>query len=387
MKILYLHQYFATNETGGATRSYEFSKFLSENDHQIVVITATNINKEFNKNFTVVSTNTNYSNHMGNFRRILSFLSFTIKSFYKGLKIKNLDLVFATSTPLTIGLPAVLIAKIKNKPLIFEVRDVWPDVPVELGYLKNKLLIKILKIFEPWIYNNSKHIIVLSKGMYDNLLKKGISPNKITVIENIANLYLYNGVSDARKAEKYKDKFICIHPGTMGHVNGLDFVLDVAKFIQDHDKDILFLLIGEGKKKEYLIQRVKDEKIQNVIFDNSKPKREIAQIIKSSDLGIMCVDNKFKILEDNSANKFFDFLAAGLPVMVNYGGWQKEIIEEYECGESNPDPKIMAERLIAIKNDQEKRIKMGLNSRKLAEEKYSDIIAKKKLRNIIENHK
>lgn len=387
MKMLYLHQYFKTNSSAGGTRSYEFAKFLSQNDIKVNVITGTEIDKKYSEesDLYVHSTNTKYSNKMSKWRRIVAFLVYNIKALFKGLRTKDIDIVFATSTPLTIGLPAVLISKIKRKKLIFEVRDVWPDVPIELGYIRNKLIIKFLKVFELWIYNNSEHIIVLSEGMYNNLISKGINKEKISIIENMANLYLYDEIKETSRPSCLEDKFVCIHPGTMGHVNGLDFILDVAKYILKIDKDIVFLLIGEGKKKEHLKRRVKEENITNVIIKDALPKKEIVKIIKSSDIGIMCVDNKNKILEDNSANKFFDFLAAGLPILINYEGWQKKVIEKYNCGKSELKPEELANTIVKLKNNIELRKEMGRNSRTLAEDKYSDIIAKQKLLNIIDN--
>lgn len=387
MKVLYLHQYFKTNSSAGGTRSYEFAKYLSQNGIKVNVITGTKLHEKYNEEngLRVYSTNTKYSNKMSKWRRILAFLNYNIKALLKGLKTKDIDIVFATSTPLTIGLPAVLISKIKRKKLIFEVRDVWPDVPIELGYIKNKLMIKFLKAFELWIYKNSEHIIVLSEGMYKNLLTKGINKSKMTIIENMSNLYLYDEIKNIHKDSYLEGKFVCIHPGTMGHVNGLDFILDVAKYILKVDKDIVFLLVGEGKRKEHLKKRAKEENLTNVIIKDPLPKKEIVKVIKFSDIGIMCIDNKYKILEDNSANKFFDFLAAGLPVLINYEGWQKEVIEKYNCGKSDLEPQAMANTIIKLKMNTELRKDMGRNSRTLAENKYSDIIAKQKLLNIINN--
>src|SRR5699024_3317454 len=302
-KIIYLHQYFKTNAGAGGTRSFEFATYLSQHGYDVTLITGTGTSQRINNNLYVDSTQTRYSNTMGKIRRIFSFLSFVFKSFIKGLKCKDSEVVFATSTPLTIGIPAVLLAKIKRIPLVFEVRDVWPDVPIELGYIKNTFLIKLLKKFEMWIYKNSKYIIVLSKGMEQNLLAKGIESSKISVIENFSNLDLYNKASPKRN--EY-DKFLCIHPGTMGVVNGLDFILDVAKIIKERDNEIKFLLVGEGNQKERLLNRVRDEKITNVEIKSSLPKKEIVNVINDASLGFMCVDNKYKILEDNSANKFFD---------------------------------------------------------------------------------
>ena len=404
MKILYLHQYFKTNQSSGGTRSYEFAKFLGDQGIDVHVITGIPSEPLDHKNITVTSTGTAYNNKMSKTRRILSFLDYNRKAFFKGWKEKDAKVIFATSTPLTIGLPAVMLAKLRRKKLIFEVRDVWPDVPIELGYINNKILIKLLQIFEKWIYNNAAHIIVLSDGMHQNLLNKGVPKEKLTTIENMANLYLYDEakkkaadkkkqsgeasqqsmISESVDATNHpKDTFLCIHPGTMGHVNGLDFVLDAAKITLKKDPDIHYLLIGDGKQKEHLKQRVKKEGISNVMIEDAKPKAEVVENILSADLGLMCVDNQYKILEDNSANKFFDFLAAGLPVLINYGGWQKRALEELHCGKATTTPEAMAKEIVALKKDTEKLKLMARNARALAEEKYSDTIAKEKLYQII----
>lgn len=384
MKILYLHQYFCTNDSSSGTRSYEFSKYLSKNDIEVNIISGTDSEIEFNnnENLFLYTTKTKYDQKMSKWRRILAFVDYSLKAFLKGLIIKDIDIIFASSTPLTIGLPAVLLSKLKRNKLIFEVRDVWPDIPIELGYIKNKYFIKILKIFELWIYNNSSHIIVLSKGMYRYLIKKGISSEKITVIENMANVSLYNRIKNIKKNNYFKDKFICIHPGSMGYVNDLNFILDVAKFTRI-DSDIIFLLIGNGGERNKLIERIESEYIQNVIIKDSIPKKKLIPIIKLSDVGICVFNNKYKILENNSANKFFDFLAAGLPILINYEGWQKEVLEEVNCGRSLLKPEDMASEIINLKNNENLRLEMSKNSKILANEKYSDKIAKRKLLELI----
>lgn len=384
MKILYLHQYFCTNDSSSGTRSYEFSKYLSKNDIEVNIISGTDSEIEFNnnENLFLYTTKTKYDQKMSKWRRILAFVDYSLKAFLKGLIIKDIDIIFASSTPLTIGLPAVLLSKLKRNKLIFEVRDVWPDIPIELGYIKNKYFIKILKIFELWIYNNSSHIIVLSKGMYRYLIKKGISSEKITVIENMANVSLYNRIKNIKKNNYFKDKFICIHPGSMGYANDLNFILDVAKFTRI-DSDIIFLLIGNGGERNKLIERIESEYIQNVIIKDSIPKKKLIPIIKLSDVGICVFNNKYKILENNSANKFFDFLAAGLPILINYEGWQKEVLEEANCGRSLLKPEDMAKEIINLKNNENLRLEMSKNSKILANEKYSDKIAKRKLLELI----
>ncbi len=379
MRIIYIHQYFKPNE---GVRSFEFIKHLTAEGHKVCVITAESIPENFKmENLNIVSTNTKYSNHMSKMQRIISFAKFMVKATVKGLSVKNPDIVFATSTPLTVGFPAVIIKKIKRCKMIFEVRDVWPDIPVEMGFITSKPVISALKFSEKLIYKNSAHIIPLSKGMYENIKAKGVSEKKLTTIENISNLYLYSPIDTIMEARK-NEPFICIHPGTMGIVNGLDFVLDTAKIVAEKDKEIEFLLVGEGNRKEALKKRVEEENITNVKIRDSVPKREVASLTEKASVGFMCVDTKYKILEDNSANKFFDFLAAGLPVVINYEGWQKEVLEIEQCGFSELTAEKMAERILWIKNNPDIAQSYGRNSRKAAE-KYSRDEATRKLDTII----
>lgn len=390
MKILYLHQYFKTNRVAGGTRSYEFSKFLSE-ENEVVVVTGEEIQDDDSLKFKVVSTKTKYSQKMNFFQRIYSFIHYLIKSIFLGNKEKDINIIFATSTPLTIGVPALILKKIKKARLIFEVRDVWPDIPIELGFIKNKIIIKFLKWLEMKIYKESNFIIVASEGMYENLVKKGVPSDKIAVIHNISNIYLYDNITQEESRNEKKKyflekDFICIHPGTMGFVNGLDYILDVGKILQKKDSEIKFLLVGEGKEKEKLKKRIIDEGIENIDIIDSVPKAQVVKLIKMSDLGIM-ITKKSKILEDNSANKFFDFLAASLPIVINYGGWQKKVLEDngvgYSCSADNPND--MAEKILMIKNSAD-ILGMKQNSYKLAKEKYSREVACKKLDFIIKKY-
>ncbi len=364
MRIIYIHQYFKPNE---GVRSFEFIKHLTAKGHKVCVITAESIPEGFSmENLEVVSTNTKYSNHMSKMQRIMSFAKFMVKGTLKGLRVKKPDVVYATSTPLTVGFPAVIIKKLKRCKMVFEVRDVWPDIPIEMGFITSKPVIAILKFGERLIYKNAAHIIPLSKGMYENILRKGVPEEKLTTIENIANLYLYSDIDTITENRK-KEPFLCIHPGTMGIVNGLDFVLDTAKLVAEKDSDIRFLLVGEGNRKEALKKRVIEEHITNVDIRDGVPKREVASLTERASVGFMCVDTKYKILEDNSANKFFDFLAAGLPTVINYGGWQKEVLEKQQCGFSELTPEKMAERILWIKNNPDIAEAYAKNCKKTAE--------------------
>ena len=171
MKVLYIHQYFVTPEEDGTSRSYWFAKKLIENGHKVTMITSTNefLHKEACTTnidgINVVYVKNDYNQKFSKFKKIQSFISFSFKAFYAAKTYKNYDIVYATSTPLTVGFIALLLKKIKKMPFIFEVRDLWPDFPIQIGAITNPILIWILKKLEKSIYINSEHIVALSPGM------------------------------------------------------------------------------------------------------------------------------------------------------------------------------------------------------------------------------
>lgn len=373
MKVTYFHQHFKMNS--GGTRSYEFSKHLIDQGHEVTMITGNQSKHNISDGIHVKSTKTKYSQHFSFIKRILSFIHFMIVSTIIGLKEKGTDIIYATSTPLTIGFPAIIVSKLKRRKFVFEVRDVWPDVPIELGFIKSKILKKVLFRFERLIYKNAAHIVVLSEGMKENLYQKGVPYNKITVITNLSMNKIFDEIEINQRVEQ-KDKLLCIHPGTMGVVNGLDFILDVAERFPNNN--IVYVLIGEGNQKQKLINRVNNSNIKNVIIRDGLPKDEIIKEIKQSDVGIMTVDN-YKILEDNSANKFFDYLAAGLPVVINYAGWQRDILLNNEAGKAflYNDKEGFYRFLVNLKNNKSLYEKYSINAKNLAEQNYdSQILAK-----------
>ncbi|KGL46766.1 hypothetical protein BMT55_15900 [Listeria newyorkensis] len=333
MKLLYIHQHY--EETQGATRSYELSKRFLENGAEVVMVSGQGDSHVTKEGIIVKSTHTAYNQKMSKLRRILAFIHFSLKSILIGIREKNIDKIYVTSTPLTVGLVGLILSKWKRKPFIFEVRDVWPDVPIALGFIRNRVVIRLLKWLEIQIYKSATHIVVLSEGMRQNLLQKNIPVSKVTIAENFANQRLVKEskempLKDVLLANWMKGKFVVVHPGTMGLVNGVHYVIACAEKLR-HNDSIHFLLIGEGSEKQKMQAEIKKRQLTNIRILDAKPKKETLQIASRCQMGTMLIKNE-RILWDNSANKFFDFLACGLPVVLNYQGWQKRALEESGAG-------------------------------------------------------
>lgn len=324
--------------------------------------------------FKVIEFDLNYSNNDNFISRTLTFLKFALKSIRIAL-FYQYDLIFATSTPLTAGIPGIFARWFRRKTFIFEVRDLWPELPKAMGVITNPIILKLMSLLE-WIsYFSAHRLIGLSPGICEGIVKKGVDKSKVQLIPNGCDLdifgseplrnYSIDGVS--------ANDFLAVFTGTHGPANGLDAVLDAAKvLIELRNNKIKILLIGDGKLKSNLQKRANDENIENVIFIDPIPKGDLASIMKRANIGLQILANVPSFYFGTSPNKFFDYLASGLSVLINYPGWLAEIINDYKCGYaiSPNDPHAFAEALVDASENPKKLANMGQNSQKLAIEKF-----------------
>lgn len=382
MHILYLHQHFALPSGSTGTRSYEFARRWVKSGHQVTVICGRGDicglpqQSEFQaEGIQIKIIGAQYSQKQSFMRRIASFLSFMISASMKGFRIKDIDIIYATSTPLTIGIPAIIISRLKRLPFVFEVRDQWPEIPIELGIIRNSILKKGLLWLEKIIYRKSAAIVALSPGMADGVRSVlGETAKQIIVAPNSADVTLFRPDregSEIRSKMKWQDKFVILHFGTMGRANGLDFLLDVAKQLKNNPQ-VHFVLLGSGREKDRLQQKVSGLGLDNVQFVDSVPKNELPGWVVACDVSTVIFAD-YPILEQNSANKFFDSLAAAKPVLLNYSGWQRELLEKSQAGFgcTQCDVNEYVEKVQLLVSQKENLGQMGLNARKLAETLFS----------------
>lgn len=385
MKIIYFHQYFNTPEMSGGTRSYEMARRLVVAGHEVHMITSwvkethqtdwymtkeAGIHVHWFPNY--------YNNKMSYLDRIKAFFRFAFHAAKKGKSFTNVDIIFATSTPLTIALPAVSTAKKLNVPMVFEVRDLWPELPIAMGALNNKFTQKLAYLLESWAYKNSESIIALSPGMRDGVVKAGYSYNKIAVIPNSSDNELFEIAPSL--VDEFRNKFdwlgkrkLVVYTGTFGIINGVSYLVDLAEKVYKLDSEIRFLLIGAGAEfelvKEYAIK--KGILNLNLFILDSIPKKEIPVVLKSATLSTALFIDKPE-MRANSANKFFDSLAAGTPILINYGGWMVDIIEHNNCGLVvwNKTLEQSAIELVEFLANKNKLAQACVNAKKLAEEQF-----------------
>lgn len=349
MRILYLHQYFATPDSNAGTRSYELSKRFVKNGHDVIFISTSAYFSDiydFKKGWNYTEFDglkfyilkLDYSNKNSFSQRILKFISFSIRSSIKSLSIKA-DVVFATSTPLTIAIPGLIYSKVKKAPLVFEVRDLWPELPVATGVIRNKWFINLATWLEKYTYKHSKRLIGLSPGMCDGITRHGIPKEHVTLATNSCDTDLFDvDKSVGRNYLNTKLSFVngrklITYTGTFGLINKVGYIVELAKAAHKIDPNLCFVAIGDGMEKQ---QVVADAEASGVLNNNlyilpPVPKTEIVKLLSAADLSLSLF-GPVKEMWHNSANKLFDALASQTPIAINYAGWQKDFIEEHNCG-------------------------------------------------------
>lgn len=392
MNILYIHQYFTTPEEGGGTRSYEFARYLVKQGHKLTILTGTELNTplagvnqkkdEYIEGIHVIYLKTPYSNYMSSKKRFYSFVDFSFRATLFGIRIKKYDLIFATSTPLTVAIPGIILSFLRRVPMIFEVRDLWPEVPIQMGVITNPIIVKFLRFFENFTYRRAKHIIALSPGMVEGILTAGISKDKVTMIPNYSNLDFFKpGKPNVNNLEKLVyNNHIIAYSGAISDANNLELIINAAEKLQKVGSPVIFVIAGDGREKPKLEKLKEVKKLQNVIFLGKISKHEVVNLYRRAIACIVLFKN-LPVLSTNSPNKFFDAISTGKPIITNMGGWIGEMVESNKIGFSveNDNPQVIVNAVNKLINMDKKQIEeMGQNARKLAVEKFdSNVMANK----------
>jgi len=369
----------------GGIRSYEMARRLVAWGHEVHMVTSDQTGtqsdrwRETNEDGIHVHwLRVEYNNSMGFSRRILAFLKFAILSARKAKSIDG-DVVFATSTPLTIALPAVWAAKRRNRPMVFEVRDLWPEIPIAIGAIKSKPMIAAAKWLERFAYRNSAAVVALSPGMRDGVVAAGYPAEKVVIIPNAADLDFFAVPEES--AQHFRSQFdwlqdrpLVVYSGTFGFMNGVPYLARLAAEVRKLNPDIRFLAIGSGREHDRIIDTATKLGVLNETFfvlDRVK-KADMPSIYRAANLVTSLFIN-LPEMQANSANKFFDGLAAGTPIAINYGGWHAELLEQTGAGIHLPpeDYAAAAAKLVSHLSDPQWLEQAGRRSRQLAEERFA----------------
>ena len=385
MKILYLHQYFLTPEQGGAIRSYHLAKALVEAGHEVEMITSHNhkaYHFEVVEGIRVHYLPVYYENNLKYIGRLVSFIKFMYRAYEKATEIEEVDICYATSTPLTIGIIALWLRKLHRIKFYFEVRDLWPEAPIQMGAIKNYFVKKYLYNLEKRIYKRADKIIALSPGILEGIKNK-VPQKEVHLIPNFSDCVFFHPEEKTIKTEEkftVKGKFVVSYFGALGKANHLDYLINAAIELSKNKIDhVHFIIAGKGYELHLIKEKVKEYQLHNINFIGFINKESLHEMLNVTDAIYISFANK-PILETNSPNKFFDGLAAGKLCITNTKGWMKELIEKNECGfYYDPEqPELFLDKIIPYTNDRNLLKTAQKNARKLAEHDFSkDIMVEK----------
>jgi glycosyltransferase involved in cell wall biosynthesis len=384
VKVLILHQHFNTPQEGGALRSYYLAKALVGQGLQPIVITGrgqppakTVMLEGVEIHYVPVA----YDNSFGFWKRSMSFLKYVWQSIRLAGRLKDVKICYAISVPLTVGLAASGIKILYRIPFIFEVGDLWPDAPIQMGFVRNYFLKWLLYKVERFIYSDAQSIVALSDKIKSEIEKK--ARNKVVhVIPNMADTEFYRRESKHPVLEKKfntEGKFVVSYIGAIGLANGLDYFMECARASQRASLPVHFILCGEGAMVGNIKRIAQQYQLQNFSLVPFKNREGVKEVMNITDAAFICY-KPLPILETGSPNKYFDALACGKLIVINFGGWIKEEIERERCG-CFVDPRQPSEFVGKIQPFIDSKLLLAeyqQASRRLAEAKYTRSMLSKK---------
>jgi glycosyltransferase involved in cell wall biosynthesis len=393
--ILLIHQAFASLDEPGGTRHHELARYLASQGHRVTIIASpisyltgkarsTNIlwseNQSDGQLITIMRAYTYPSLHRSFAFRLISFFSFMFSSFFIGLGVKNVDLVWGTSPPIFQGFTAWLLARIKHRPFLFEVRDLWPAFAVAVGVLKNPVLIKLSEWLETFLYRRANLVVVNSPGFIQHIKKRGAS--RVDLVPNGTDTSMFNpnaNGGDFKREHGLEAKFVVIYAGAHGLSNDLGIVLQAAQKLLAR-KDIVFVLLGDGKDKPALQARAAREGLTNTIFLPPIPKVEMPSALAAADACIAIL-KPIEMYKTTFPNKVFDYMAAGKPVILAVDGVIREVVENAEGGIAvHPgDPEGLSQAVLQLADDPALVHRMGCKGRAYVEKNIDRSILAAKL--------
>lgn len=382
MKILYLHQYFLEPSDGGGTRSWELARRLVRFGHEVAVVTSDlRVNRrswevERKQGVEIHRIGVRYENALGYRERIASFMRFAAAAGPRAREIGG-DVVFATSTPLTIALPGMFAARALGIPFVFEVRDLWPAVPIAIGALRNPALIAAARALERLTYAQAAQVIALSPGMCEGVIAGGVQPARVTMIPNACDFELFE--VDAEVGRRWRaeqewlgDRPLLVYAGTLGFANGVSWLAELAHALARRGSPAVIAVVGDGRERELIHARATELGVldRNFFMLGSRPKSTIPAMLSAATAALSCF-LPLPALHDNSANKFFDALAAGRPTFLNHEGWLADMARERDCGLAmSRDPHEAAATLAAKLDDPHWLERAGVAARALGRERF-----------------
>ena len=382
MKILLINQAFVSPDEPGHTRHFEMARFLrdSTRGHELVIV-ASDLNyqtgqrtvarkgifaEQVIEGVRILRAYIYPALHRSYFWRIISFFSFMFSSAWTALQVRDVDLVMGTTPPIFQAVSAWVVALIRRKPFLLEVRDLWPEFGVSMGVLTNPVLIGLGRWLEKFLYARATHILVNSPAYKEYMIAKGVPEKKITYIAYGTDVDMFNPQVDGssiRRELGLQDKFVMLYAGALGQANDIDTILRAAQRLNGEDK-IRFVLFGDGKERPRLQSEAERMKLTNVIFAGVRAKKEMPLVVASADVCLAILQD-IPMFRTTYPNKVFDYMAAGRATVLVIDGVSRTLIESSNGGVfvQPGNDELLAQTILELSKDSERVKQMGQNAR------------------------
>jgi glycosyltransferase involved in cell wall biosynthesis len=400
MHILLIHQAFAALDEAGGTRHHELARYLAAKGHRVTVIASpvsylTGSRKPGKFQWVqsqddgplirILRTYTVSALHRSFVHRVISFVSFMLSSLVAGLSVRSVDLIWGTSPPIFQGITAWLLSRLKGVPFLFEVRDLWPAFAIEVGVLRNPILVNASLWLEKFLYRQADRVVVNSPGYIEHVQQKGA--RRVELIPNGADPEMFEPEGDGgpfRQAHGLGQRFTVVYAGAHGMSNDLGVVLETASILRN-DVHIVFLFLGDGKEKACLVEQAGRMGLTNVIFLPPVPKMEMSQALAAADACIAIL-KPISLYKTTFPNKVFDYMAAGRPVILAIDGVIREVVREAGAGipVGPGNPQAMAEAIQNLAAREDRGRSFGAAGRSYIEEHYHRADLAEKLALLVE---
>lgn len=382
MHIVYFYQYFGTSKGGWSTRVHEMGKRWVEDGHKVTVVTTPYDKSDLPRGkgivyrlnydgIDVIVINFLQSNKNPVFKRILDFIKYLLVALYFGFKLPY-DVAICSSGPISVGVMGIVCCRIRGKKFVFEVRDLWPAGAIELGVIRQPVMIRLSRWFEKRCYDSADLIVAASEGMRNDIRRR-FGKENIVVVTNASDMDLFQQATPVKLPDHLIDKKLILYTGSLGKMYNCMEIMRAAHLIDRKQfPDLHIVIIGDGVDLEEMKAYQKIHNIENVTFTGLIPKTELAGWYKHAIASILTIFPT-PVLNTISPNKVFDSFAAGVPIIQTTQGWIKKLVIEKSCGiNAFPDhPESLAEAFTTYVRDPELQRLHAKNALDLARFEFS----------------
>jgi glycosyltransferase involved in cell wall biosynthesis len=395
MRLLYLSQYFPPEVGATQTRAYEMARHLVSAGHRVTMLTEVPnhpsgiITPEYRGSFfdrsdldgiDVIRVWVKASPTKTFATRMLFYVSYMLTAILAGLLLARgrYDLIYATSPPLFVGGAALVLSFLRRIPLVFEVRDLWPESAVALGEMGNPRTVALAGKLEEMCYNRARRVVVVTEGIQRRLQERGFG-RKAVLIPNGANTELFHPDLQAGKALRaelgLEDKFLVVYAGIHGVAQGLETVLKAAQSVSLRPQKVPeahFLFVGEGPRKAALLDLRNEMALTNVTMLAERPRLQMPAFLSAADLALVPL-RRLELFRGALPSKMFDAWACACPVVLSIEGEARRVLEQANGGifVEPEDAEHMAQTILQLKCDPERLRRYGQNGRHFVQEHYS----------------